>query len=175
YSVSPSGIFAAPDSPIQKPDDLAGVPVTVGYHSGSHYSTLQGLEQFLRREEIKLHFGGLLLDRLALLVDRQVPAASLCGAPPGTARYRSRAGGFQALLSARIAGALSCAGGCSTIRPRRAHRFRTVPAAGLRAHPPLDRVVESFSAGAEGRRRLCRVRGLGKFAVTRRRGASPTR
>jgi hypothetical protein len=81
YSVSPSGIFAAPDSPIQKPEDLAGVPVTVGYHSGSHYSTIQGLERFLAREQIKLHFGGLLLDRLALLVDRQVPAASIFGAP----------------------------------------------------------------------------------------------
>jgi ABC-type nitrate/sulfonate/bicarbonate transport system substrate-binding protein len=81
YSVSPSGIFVAPDSPIRKPEELANVPVTVGYHSGSHYSTLQGLEQFLKREEIKLHFGGLLLDRLALLVDRQVPAASLFGAP----------------------------------------------------------------------------------------------
>ena len=81
YSVSPSGIFAAPDSRIQKPEELASVPVTVGYHSGSHYSTLQGLEQFLRRDEIKLHFGGLLLDRLALLVDKQVPAASLFGAP----------------------------------------------------------------------------------------------
>ena len=81
YSVSPSGIFVAPDSPIDKPEDLANVPVTVGYHSGSHYSTLQGLEAFLKRAEIKLHFGGLLLDRLALLVDRQVPAASLFGAP----------------------------------------------------------------------------------------------
>ncbi len=81
YSVSPSGIFAPPDSPIQKADDLADVPVTVGYHSGSHYSTLQGLEFFLPRERIRLHFGGLLLDRLALLVDRQVPAASLFGAP----------------------------------------------------------------------------------------------
>lgn len=81
YSVSPSGIFAAPESPIQKPEDLAGVPVTVGYHSGSHYSTIQGLERFLAREQIKLHFGGLLLDRLALLVDRQVPAASIFGAP----------------------------------------------------------------------------------------------
>lgn len=81
YSVSPSGIFVAPDSPVQKPEDLANVPITVGYHSGSHYSTLQGLEHFLRRDEIKLHFGGLLLDRLALLVDKQVPAASLFGAP----------------------------------------------------------------------------------------------
>src|ERR1043165_2357237 len=67
YSVSPSGIFVAPESPSRKPADLAGVPVTVGYHSGSHYSTLQGLESFLERNQIKLHFGGLLLDRLALL------------------------------------------------------------------------------------------------------------
>jgi ABC-type nitrate/sulfonate/bicarbonate transport system substrate-binding protein len=81
YSVSPSGIFVAPESPIRTPEDLANLPVTVGYHSGSHYSTLQALEQFLKRGEIKLHFGGLLLDRLALLVDRQVPAASLFGAP----------------------------------------------------------------------------------------------
>ena len=81
YSVSPSGIFVAPESTIQTPEDLAGIPVTVGYHSGSHYSTLQNLEPFLKRDEIKLHFGGLLLDRLALLVDCQVPAASLFGAP----------------------------------------------------------------------------------------------
>lgn len=81
YSVSPSAIYVPPDSPIKKPQDLANVPVTVGYHSGSHFSTLQGLEKFLKREQIKLHFGGLLLDRLALLVDRKVPAASLFGAP----------------------------------------------------------------------------------------------
>ena len=81
YSISPSGIFVPPDSPIHKPEDLAHVPVTVGYHSGSHYSTLQGLEHFLKREEIKLAFGGLLLDRLALIADGQVPAVSLFGAP----------------------------------------------------------------------------------------------
>jgi NitT/TauT family transport system substrate-binding protein len=81
YSVTPSGIYVASDSPIKKPRDLAHVPVTVGYHSGSHFSTLQNLEKFLSRDEIKLHFAGLLLDRLALLVDRRVPAASLFGAP----------------------------------------------------------------------------------------------
>jgi len=81
YSVSPSGIFVAPESDVQTPEELAGVAVTVGYHSGSHYSTIQGLEGFLQRDQIKLHFGGLLLDRLALLVDRQVAAASLFGAP----------------------------------------------------------------------------------------------
>ncbi|HWH77209.1 MAG TPA: hypothetical protein VNT76_07545 [Candidatus Binatus sp.] len=81
YSVSPSAIFVPADSAIHQAEQLAHIPVTVGYHSGSHYSTLQGLEQFLKRDEIKLHFGGLLLDRLALLIDRQVPAVSLFGAP----------------------------------------------------------------------------------------------
>ena len=81
YSISPSGIFVAPESAVHQPAELANVPVTVGYHSGSHYSTLQGMEKFLGRAEIKLHFAGLLLDRLALLVDRQVAAASLFGAP----------------------------------------------------------------------------------------------
>jgi NitT/TauT family transport system substrate-binding protein len=81
YAVTPSGIYVAPDSPIKQPRDLAQVPVTVGYHSGSHFSTLQNLEKFLQRNEIKLHFAGLLLDRLALLMDRRVLAASLFGAP----------------------------------------------------------------------------------------------
>lgn len=81
YSVTPSGIYVPPESPIRRPEDLASVPVTVGYHSGSHFSTLQHLEKFLKRDEIKLHFAGLLLDRLALLADRQAPAASLFGAP----------------------------------------------------------------------------------------------
>ena len=94
YSVSPSGIFVPQNSAMQRPDDLADVPITVGYHSGSHYSTLQGLERFLRRDQIKLHFGGLLLDRLALLVDGQVPAASLFGAP----FYVAEQLGFKKLL-----------------------------------------------------------------------------
>jgi ABC-type nitrate/sulfonate/bicarbonate transport system substrate-binding protein len=81
YAVTPSGIYVALDSPIKQPRDLAHVPVAVGYHSGSHFSTLQDLEKFLHRDEIKLHFAGLLLDRLALLVDGGVPAASLFGAP----------------------------------------------------------------------------------------------
>ena len=38
YSVSPSGIFVPPDSPIKTPEDLAGVPISVGFQSGSHYA-----------------------------------------------------------------------------------------------------------------------------------------
>jgi NitT/TauT family transport system substrate-binding protein len=81
YTVSPSAIFVAHDSTIKRPDDLAGVEITVGYHSGSHFSTLQALEPFLKPEQIKLRFGGLPLDRLALMVDRKVEAASLYGSP----------------------------------------------------------------------------------------------
>ncbi len=81
YSVTPSGIFVAPDSNIEKPEDLANIPVTVGYQSGSHYSTIQGLEPFLKPEEINLHFGGLLMGRLNLLVDGEVPAGNAFGAP----------------------------------------------------------------------------------------------
>src|SRR6185312_10056531 len=47
YSIAPAGIFVAPESPIREPGDLAGVPISVGYQSGSHYSTIQALEQYL--------------------------------------------------------------------------------------------------------------------------------
>ena len=41
YSVTPSAIWVPPDSSIQEPEDLANVPVGVGYHSGSHFSALR--------------------------------------------------------------------------------------------------------------------------------------
>jgi NitT/TauT family transport system substrate-binding protein len=79
YSVTPSGIYVPPESPVRKPEDLANVEIAVGYHSGSHFSTLQALHAILRPEEIKLRFGGWPLDRLAAALDRQVPASSLFG------------------------------------------------------------------------------------------------
>jgi ABC-type nitrate/sulfonate/bicarbonate transport system substrate-binding protein len=81
YSVTPSGIYVPPDSEIQRPEDLANVSITVGYQSGSHYSTIQALEPFLKPSEIKLHFGGMLFQRLELLVDGEIPAANAFGGP----------------------------------------------------------------------------------------------
>ena len=82
YSVSPAGIFVPPDSPIRTPADLAGVPISVGYQSGSHYSTIQALEQYMPASDIKLSFAdGLLFHRMELLIDRKVPAASLFSGP----------------------------------------------------------------------------------------------
>jgi hypothetical protein len=38
YSVSPAGIFVPSDSAAKTPADLAGVPISVGYQSGSSIS-----------------------------------------------------------------------------------------------------------------------------------------
>jgi ABC-type nitrate/sulfonate/bicarbonate transport system substrate-binding protein len=82
YSVAPSGIFVPADSRVKSPEDLAGVPISVGYQSGSHYSTMQALEQYLPREQIKLSFAdGILFGRMEKLIDRQVPAAALFSGP----------------------------------------------------------------------------------------------
>jgi ABC-type nitrate/sulfonate/bicarbonate transport system substrate-binding protein len=80
--MSPCGVFVPADSEIKSPEDLAGVPISVGYQSGSHYATIQGLEQFLEPEQIKLSFAdGLLFSRMELLIDGKVPAASLFSGP----------------------------------------------------------------------------------------------
>jgi ABC-type nitrate/sulfonate/bicarbonate transport system substrate-binding protein len=82
YSVSPAGIFVPQDSLIKDPADLAGVPISVGYQSGSHYSTIQALEQYLKPSEITLSFAeGLLFKRMEQLVDGKIPAASLFSGP----------------------------------------------------------------------------------------------
>jgi ABC-type nitrate/sulfonate/bicarbonate transport system substrate-binding protein len=82
YSVSPAAVFVAPESAIRSPEDLRGVPISVGYQSGSHYSTIQALEQYMPLSDIKLSFAdGILFGRLEKLIDRKVPAASLFSGP----------------------------------------------------------------------------------------------
>src|ERR671927_1557749 len=72
YSVCNSGIFVTADAPYRRPEDLAGVKVGVGYHSGSHYSAIQALEPFLERSEIELDFVGLPFDRVRLMQTRKI-------------------------------------------------------------------------------------------------------
>ncbi len=82
YSVSPAGIFVAADSKIKTPADLASVPVSVGYQSGSHYATVQALEQFLKPEQIKLIYSdGMLFARMEKLFDGSAPAVNLFSGP----------------------------------------------------------------------------------------------
>jgi hypothetical protein len=82
YSVSPCGIFVPAESDIKRPEDLAGVAISVGYQSGSHYSTIQAMEPFVERDQINLSFSdGLLFKRMEHLIEGNVPAANLFSGP----------------------------------------------------------------------------------------------
>src|SRR5579864_8761474 len=68
YSVAPAGVFVPANSPVTAPEQLAGVPISVGYQSGSHYSTIQALEQYMELAGINLSFAdGLLFRRMEKL------------------------------------------------------------------------------------------------------------
>ncbi|MEA2905632.1 MAG: hypothetical protein QOI12_3019 [Alphaproteobacteria bacterium] len=79
YVATPGGIMVPPDSPIMKPEDLAGREIAVGYHSGSHFTTIQSLEPFLTREEITLKFVGSVWARVDVGIGRDTPATSVWG------------------------------------------------------------------------------------------------
>jgi hypothetical protein len=97
YSVSPAGVFVPADSPVRKPEDLANVPISVGYQSGSHYATIQALEQFMPGDKVNLSFNdGMLFRRLELLVDGKVPAATLFRGP----YYLAEQLGFRKIIDA---------------------------------------------------------------------------
>jgi ABC-type nitrate/sulfonate/bicarbonate transport system substrate-binding protein len=96
YSVAPCAIVVPPESPIRRPEDLAGVPIGVGYHSGSHFATIQALESVLDPGDLRLTFQGPPNERLDALLDRQVAAATTWGVP----LYIAEAFGFRKVLDA---------------------------------------------------------------------------
>ena len=77
YSVGPSAIVVPPESPVRRPEDLAGVEVCVGFHSGSHFSALQALSAYFPTNEIKLSFVGGTIDRLDLVAAGKIPTANI--------------------------------------------------------------------------------------------------
>ena len=80
--MAPSGVFVPPDSPVKTPEDLAGVPIAVGYQSGSHYSTIQALEQYMPADKINLTFAdGMLFHRLDQLIEGKAQASALFSGP----------------------------------------------------------------------------------------------
>ena len=95
YSVSPAGIFVQQDSKIKTPEDLAGVPISVGYQSGSHYATVQALEQFIPQKDMNLVFSdGMLFARMDKLIDGSAPAVNLFSGP----YYFAEQLGFRKIL-----------------------------------------------------------------------------
>jgi hypothetical protein len=82
YSVAPAGIFVPDGSKVKTPEDLAAVAVSVGYQSGSHYATVQALEQYLPTDQIKLNFAdGMLFKRMEHLINGEAPAVNLFSGP----------------------------------------------------------------------------------------------
>jgi ABC-type nitrate/sulfonate/bicarbonate transport system substrate-binding protein len=82
YSIAPSGIFVPADSKVRTPADLANVPIAVGFQSGSHYSTIQALEQYVPPADINLVFeDGMLFHRMEQLLEGKSQAAALFNGP----------------------------------------------------------------------------------------------
>src|ERR1700712_3216661 len=82
YSVAPAGVFVPAESKIKTPADLAGVPISVGFQSGSHYATVQALEQYMPADQINLVYAdGMLFARLDKLLDGSAPAVNVFSGP----------------------------------------------------------------------------------------------
>jgi len=82
YSVAPCGVFVPADSAVKSPANLAGVPISVGFQSGSHYATLQALEQYMAPDKINLSYGeGMLFARMEALFEGKAPACTLFSGP----------------------------------------------------------------------------------------------
>lgn len=79
YVFSPAAIMVSADSPIRRPEDLKGQEIAVGYHSGSHFSTVQALEPFLATEDIKVRFEGRPWERVDAAISKAVAATSVWG------------------------------------------------------------------------------------------------
>jgi NitT/TauT family transport system substrate-binding protein len=96
YSVAPCAIVVPPESEVRRPEDLAGTAIGVGYHSGSHFATLQALENVLPPDQIELSFQGPPNERLDALLERNVPAATVWGVP----LYIAESFGFRKVVDA---------------------------------------------------------------------------
>jgi NitT/TauT family transport system substrate-binding protein len=96
YSVTPCSVMVPPESTLRHPQELAGVEIGVGYHSGSHFATVQALEPFFAPGELRLRFEGLPNNRLDALVENRVPAATVFGVQ----RYVAEALGCRTIVDA---------------------------------------------------------------------------
>ena len=76
-SITVMGIVAGKGAGVTDPEDLAGVPVAVQMHTGSHYMVLKQLQGFLSKEDIQVIQIGGPATRLRALLEGKVKAAAL--------------------------------------------------------------------------------------------------
>jgi NitT/TauT family transport system substrate-binding protein len=79
YVVTPGAVMVREESDIRRPEDLAGREIAVGYHSGSHFATIQAVEPFVDAADIKLKFIGMPWQRADAGLDGDVDATSVWG------------------------------------------------------------------------------------------------
>ena len=71
------------------------MPISVGYQSGSHYASVQALEQYMSGNEIMLSFDeGMLFGRMEAFIDGKSPACTLFSGP----YYFAEQLGFRKIL-----------------------------------------------------------------------------
>ena len=181
YSVAPSGVFVPQDSPIKRPEDLAGVPIAVGYQSGSHYSTIQALEQYMPADKINLSYAdGMLFHRLDQLIEGKAQASALFSGP----YYFAEQLGFRKIIDTTFMIATMVTGDpdpedAAQVLPRAQTRATRHRSASRSLHPLLqERIPRALSRqdgyAPLGTGRASRVRALhqgslrGDFQVDRR-------
>lgn len=76
-TITTHAILVQPGSSIECPQQLAGQPIGVNFHAGSHYVTLLLLEGFLGRDEIRVVHGGRPLERFEAFFRGELAAVTL--------------------------------------------------------------------------------------------------
>ncbi|PCR89005.1 ABC transporter substrate-binding protein [Natrinema ejinorense] len=77
FSDLPYRVFVRPESDIETPGDLAGVPVGVNRRTGQEYTVMRALDPHVDDRDIVLEHHGLPIDRLRALQEGNVDAISL--------------------------------------------------------------------------------------------------
>ena len=76
FADQPYSVFARPDE-LDRPEDLAGVPVGVNRRTGQEYTAMRALEQYVDSDDVRLVHCGMPTDRLKALHEGTVDAVTL--------------------------------------------------------------------------------------------------
>ncbi|MFC7156758.1 ABC transporter substrate-binding protein [Halomarina halobia] len=94
FADQPYTVYVRPESDVEGPADLAGVPVGVNRRTGQEYTVIRALEEHVPPEAVALEHHGMPTDRLRALRDGEVEAVSLLEPQSTLAEHL----GFRAVL-----------------------------------------------------------------------------
>jgi NitT/TauT family transport system substrate-binding protein len=77
FADQPYSVFVRPESDIETPADLAGVPVGVNQRTGQEYTAIKALEEHMDENEVELTHHGMPINRLRALRNEEVDAVTL--------------------------------------------------------------------------------------------------